>query len=63
VDGHVELTPLDFVPGARVAHYRDRLSLVLVKETYNVNDAGGLGAFCHAAVTEAQVTLSLSLSL
>ena len=54
-DGHVEITPMDFVPGARVIHYRDRLALMLVKETYGVNEVGGMGAFCHSALIEAQV--------
>ena len=55
VDAHVEISPLDFIPGAHILHYRDRLTLMLVKETYGVNETGGLGAFCYAALVEAQV--------
>jgi len=54
-DEHVEITPLDFIPGGRVVNYRDRLALTLVKETYSISEAGGMGAFCHAALIEAQV--------
>eukprot|EP01117_Protostelium_nocturnum_P002984 TRINITY_DN13914_c0_g1_i1.p1 TRINITY_DN13914_c0_g1~~TRINITY_DN13914_c0_g1_i1.p1 ORF type:complete len:944 (-),score=372.42 TRINITY_DN13914_c0_g1_i1:155-2986(-) len=48
----VELTPMNFIPGAHIVKYFGRIHLHLIKESFTVKEQGGLGAFTHIFVNE-----------
>lgn len=49
----IELTPLAYIPGARVVQYLGRVTLHFIKESWTVRESGGLGAFHHLFLSEA----------
>lgn len=49
----IEITPLSYIPGARVSRYLGRVTLHFIKESWTVRESGGLGAFYHLFLTEA----------
>uniref|UniRef100_A0AAV1UQN5 C2 domain-containing protein n=1 Tax=Peronospora matthiolae TaxID=2874970 RepID=A0AAV1UQN5_9STRA len=49
----IELTPLGYIPGARVTRYLGRVTLHFIKESWTVRESGGLGAFYHLFLSEA----------
>ncbi|KAF0717750.1 Aste57867_2119 [Aphanomyces stellatus] len=49
----IELTPLSYVPGAKIQRYLGRISLHFIKESWTVRECGGLGAFFHLFLSEA----------
>jgi len=48
----VELTPLSYLPGMRLEKYLGRINIHFIKESFEVRDHGGLGAFTHGFHTE-----------
>ncbi|CAI5738144.1 unnamed protein product [Hyaloperonospora brassicae] len=49
----IELTPLGYIPRARVTRYLGRVTLHFIKESWTVRESGGLGAFYHLFLSEA----------
>ncbi|ETV98354.1 hypothetical protein, variant [Aphanomyces invadans] len=49
----IELTPLSYVPGAKILRYLGRITLHFIKESWTVRECGGLGAFFHLFLSEA----------
>ncbi|TMW55656.1 hypothetical protein Poli38472_010538 [Pythium oligandrum] len=49
----IEITPLSYIPGARVTRYLGRVTLHFIKESWTVRESGGLGAFYHLFLHEA----------
>ncbi|CAK4738250.1 unnamed protein product [Aphanomyces euteiches] len=49
----IELTPLSYVPGAKILRYLGRITLHFIKESWTVREIGGLGAFFHLFLSEA----------
>jgi len=50
----VQITALEYVPGARVVRYLGRINIHLIKESNTVRESGGLGAFFLSFLHQAQ---------
>lgn len=57
-DKFIDISPLSFVPGAKVEKYLGNLNFCFIRETSNVRDYGGICGFVHSFITE---VISLSL--
>lgn len=53
-DKFVDITPLSFVPGAKIEKYLGNLNFCFIRETQNVRDYGGICGFVHSFITEVE---------
>lgn len=60
-DKFIDISPLSFVPGAKVEKYLGNLNFCFIRETSNVRDYGGICGFVHSFITEV-ICLSLVMS-
>jgi hypothetical protein len=51
-DKFVDISPLSFVPGAKVEKYLGNLNFCFIRETQNVRDYGGICGFVHSLISE-----------
>lgn len=51
-DKFVDISPLSFVPGAKVEKYLGNLNFCFIRETQNVRDYGGICGFVHSFISE-----------
>ncbi|KAL7046610.1 hypothetical protein ACKWTF_002655 [Chironomus riparius] len=51
-DKFVDISPLSFVPGAKIEKYLGNLNFCFIRETQNVRDYGGICGFVHTFITE-----------
>jgi hypothetical protein len=51
-DKFIDISPLSFVPGAKVEKYLGNLNFCFIRETSNVRDYGGICGFVHSFITE-----------
>lgn len=51
-DKFVDISPMSYVPGARVEKYLGNLNFCFIRETQNVRDYGGICGFVHSFITE-----------
>ncbi|ODN03834.1 C2 domain-containing protein 5 [Orchesella cincta] len=48
----VEITPLAYIPGARIEKYLGNLNFFFIRETTSIRENGGLSGFVHNFVAE-----------
>lgn len=51
-DKFVDISPLSYVPGAKVEKYLGNLNFCFIRETQNVRDYGGICGFVHSFISE-----------
>jgi hypothetical protein len=56
----IDISPLSYVPGAKVEKYLGNLNFCFIRETSNARDYGGICGFVHSFITE---VISLFFSL
>lgn len=54
-DKFVDISPLSFVPGAKVEKYLGNLNFCFIRETQNVRDYGGICGFVHSFISEVKI--------
>ncbi|XP_078091422.1 C2 domain-containing protein 5 isoform X2 [Mustelus asterias] len=48
----VEMTPLSFIPGAKIAKYLGIINMFFIRETTSLREEGGVSGFLHAFIAE-----------
>lgn len=48
----VDITPLSYVPGAKIEKYLGNLNFFFIRETTSIREEGGLSGFVHSFTTE-----------
>ena len=48
----VDVTPLCYVPGARISNYLGNLNFFFIRESSCIRESGGLSSFVHGFVAE-----------
>ncbi|XP_032895360.1 C2 domain-containing protein 5 isoform X7 [Amblyraja radiata] len=48
----VEMTPLSFVPGAKITKYLGIINMFFIRETTSLREEGGVSGFLHAFIAE-----------
>ncbi|XP_030376595.1 C2 domain-containing protein 5 isoform X4 [Scaptodrosophila lebanonensis] len=48
----VDLTPLNFIPGARIEKYLGNLNFFFIRESTSIREIGGISGFVHGFITE-----------
>ncbi|XP_064634238.1 C2 domain-containing protein 5-like isoform X11 [Lineus longissimus] len=48
----IELTPLAYVPGAKILHYYGNLNFFFIRESTSIRESGGLSGFIHRFIAE-----------
>lgn len=48
----VDITPMGYVPGARMEHYKGNLSFFFIRESTSVRESGGICGFVHSVVMD-----------
>lgn len=56
-DKFVDISPLSYVPGAKVEKYLGNLNFCFIRETQNVREYGGICGFVHSFITEVSIIL------
>jgi hypothetical protein len=56
-DKFVDISPLSFVPGAKIEKYLGNLNFCFIRETQNVRDYGGICGFVHTFITEVRLLI------
>ncbi|KAM4820411.1 C2 domain-containing protein 5 isoform 6-T6 [Thomomys bottae] len=50
--GVVRMTPLSFIPGARITKYLGIINMFFIRETTSLREEGGVSGFLHAFIAE-----------
>ncbi|XP_052031194.1 C2 domain-containing protein 5 isoform X6 [Apodemus sylvaticus] len=50
--GVVKMTPLSFIPGARITKYLGIINMFFIRETTSLREEGGVSGFLHAFIAE-----------
>ena len=58
----VEVTTLPFIPGATVRRYLGLINLHFIKESWTVNEGGGLGQVFHLFLSEVMAQARAAVS-
>lgn len=61
-DKFVDISPLSFVPGAKVEKYLGNLNFCFIRETQNVRDYGGICGFVHSFISEVKIIIKYYVS-
>lgn len=48
----VKMTPLSFIPGAKITKYLGIINMFLIRETTSLREEGGVSGFLHAFICE-----------
>ncbi|KAF4532893.1 hypothetical protein B566_EDAN001497 [Ephemera danica] len=48
----VDITPLSYVPGARIEYYLGNLNFFFIRESTTIRECGGLSGFVHSFIAE-----------
>lgn len=51
---HVEITPLNYIPGSTIDKFIGTIHLSFIKESFNLREAGGMNVFTQNLILEAQ---------
>lgn len=50
--GVVKMTPLSFIPGAKITKYLGIINMFFIRETTSLREEGGVSGFLHAFIAE-----------